>query len=30
MHMDVFDRDFLLTIAAMAIERIEQHRIGAG
>src|SRR5215472_15058388 len=30
MHMDVFYRDLLLAFAAVAIERIEQSRIGAG
>src|SRR5438270_10333486 len=28
--MDVFDRDLLLTLAAVAVERVEQRRIGAG
>ena len=31
MHIDVFDRDFLLALlAAVAIERIEENRVGAG
>ena len=30
MHMHVFNRDFLLPFAAVAVERVEQHRIGAG
>ena len=30
MDVDVFDRDLLLTLAAVAIERIKQDRIGAG
>jgi hypothetical protein len=30
MHMDVFDRDLLLTLATMAVESIEQYRVGAG
>jgi hypothetical protein len=29
MHMHVLDRDFLLAFAAVAVERVEQHRIGA-
>jgi hypothetical protein len=29
MHMDVLHRDLLLAFAAVAIERVEQHRIGA-
>src|SRR5690242_6417473 len=28
--MDVFDRDLLLTLAAVAVERVEQRRRGAG
>jgi hypothetical protein len=28
-HMDVFDRDLLLALAAMAVEGFEQRRIGA-
>jgi hypothetical protein len=30
MHMDVFHRDLLLALAAMMIQRIEQHGIGPG
>ena len=29
-HMHVFHRDFLLALAAVAIERFEQRRVGAG
>jgi ABC transporter substrate binding protein len=30
MHVDVLHSDLLLTLAAVAIERLEQHRISAG
>jgi hypothetical protein len=30
MHMDVLDCDFLLTLAAVTIEHIEQQCVGAG
>jgi hypothetical protein len=30
MHMDVLHRHLLLALAAIAIERVKQHRIGAG
>src|SRR5262249_44815346 len=30
MHMDMFHRDLLLALAAVAVERIEQRSIGAG
>ena len=29
MHMDVLDRDLLLTLAAMAVKRVDQSRVGA-
>jgi hypothetical protein len=29
MHMDVLDRDLLLTLATMAVKRPDQSRIGA-
>src|SRR5207253_10265311 len=29
-NVDVFHRDLLLAFAAMAVYRVEQHRIGAG
>src|SRR5215204_1613518 len=29
MHMDVLDSDFLLTLAAVAVERLQQHGVGA-
>jgi hypothetical protein len=30
MNVDVLDRDLLLALPAVAIERVEQHREGAG
>jgi hypothetical protein len=30
MDVDVFDRDFLPTLATMAVERFEQRGVGAG
>ena len=29
MHMDVLNRDLLLTLAAMAVKRFDQGRVGA-
>jgi hypothetical protein len=29
MHMDVLDRDLLLTLAAMPVKRVDQSRVGA-
>jgi hypothetical protein len=30
MHVDVFDRDLLLALAAMMVQRVEQYGIGPG